>query len=336
MPGSSCRPFDVDRHAPRPPALRPVATMVAIASVLAVGTLLGACSVTQGSSDSSSTLSSASSDPTTPTTAPLSNEVAVAFPVVACSTSVVAGSGTGTGSGSTGTGGTGTGGSGSTTSTAPDSTTTPSTIVVRSPGWIPSILLAPIPTALVGKVEFYSDGTHTVLAPTGWTCTRTESTDGAPGLVVYPTASPDPPIAAPVAPGAEGVFATFDTTGHAAGIAAVCPFFTVPTWQQQEAKCSGTRPSGEQVSMPTPDVASVTDPAGVVGSLTGSGGQEPVTGTVIFPQITPAVTDGSSIDIATESCSLPQPTLCPTVLSDFDVREFPVPASSATSAYGSR
>jgi hypothetical protein len=281
-------------------------------------------------------VSSASSDPTTPTTAPLSNEVAVAFPVVACSTSVVGSGGYGYGYG---TGSSGTGGSGdaaSTTSTAPDSTTTPSTIVVRSPGWIPSILLAPIPTALVGKVEFYSDGTHTVLAPTGWTCTRTESTDGAPGLVVYPTASPDPPIATPVAPGAEGVFATFDTTGHAAGIAAVCPFFTVPTWQQQEARCSGTRPSGEQVSMPTPDVASVTDPAGVVGTLAGSGGQEPVTGTVIFPQITPAVTDGSSIDIATESCSLPQPTLCPTVLSDFDVREFPVPTSSAGSSYGSR
>ena len=57
--------------------------------------------------------------------------------------------------------------------------------------------------------------------------------------------------------------------------------------------------------MPTPDVASVTDPAGVVGSLEGSGGQIAVTGTVIFPQVAPAVTDGSSVDVAEESCSLP-------------------------------
>jgi hypothetical protein len=85
--------------------------------------------------------------------------------------------------------------------------------------------------------------------------------------------------------------------------------------------------------MPTPDVASVTDPAGVLGSLEASGGQSAVTGTVIFPQDEPAVTDGSSVDVAEESCSLPLSPLCPTVLSDFDVRQFPVP--NADSSYSS-
>jgi hypothetical protein len=110
----------------------------------------------------------------------------------------------------------------------------------------------------------------------------------------------------------------------------VCPFFTVPSWQQQEANCAPNKPTGEQSSMPTPDVASVTDPAGVVGSLESSGGPIAVTGTVVFPQVVPAVTDGSSVDVAEESCSLPDATLCPTVLSDFDVREFPVPGSDSS------
>jgi hypothetical protein len=49
---------------------------------------------------------------------------------------------------------------------------------------------------------------------------------------------------------------------------------------------------------------------------------------VIFPQVLPAVTYGSSVSVAEESCSLTDATLCPTVLSDFAVREFPVPSSN--------
>jgi hypothetical protein len=200
-------------------------------------------------------------------------------------------------------------------------------------GWKPSILLAPIPTALVGKVEFYSDSVHTLLGPTGWSCAQTQASDGAQGLAVYPSDNPNPPVDGAPAPGTEGIFATFDDTGNTAGIALVCPFFTVPSWQQQEANCAPAKPAGEQSSMPTPDVASVTDPAGVLGSLEASGGQSAVTGTVIFPQDEPAVTDGSSVDVAEESCSLPLSPLCPTVLSDFDVRQFPVP--NADSSYSS-
>jgi hypothetical protein len=184
---------------------------------------------------------------------PLNSEVAVAFPVAACATS--------------------------------------SDHPLESDGWLPTILLAPIPTGLVGKVEFYSDGFHTVLGPTGWICQQTVDIEGTiTGLTVYP-------------PG---------TADH----------------------CSGIPPNGQQTSLATPDVVSVTDPAGVAGSLEGSGGFHPVTGTVIFPQ-SKAVTYGSSVDIALESCSLTDSSLCPTILSDFDVREFPVPAANGYS-YGSR
>jgi hypothetical protein len=256
--------------------------------------IVGSTSTTQAPSDTSTPTSTAPSpSPSPSTTAPLDGEVAVAFPVVACSTS--------------------------TGSALPNS------------GWKPSVLLAPIPTALVGKIEFYSDGVHTLLGPTGWTCSQTQSNQGSGGLVIYPYGSPDPPVNGPPAAGTEGVFALFDNTGHAPGVALVCPFFTVPMWQQEEANCSGSKPPGEQSSMPTPDIATVSDPPGVVGTLEGSGGVHPVTGAVIFPQVVPAVTNGSSVNVAEASCSLSDSALCPTVLSDFEVREFPVQGYSSTS-----
>ncbi len=237
----------------------------------------------------STSTTSAPAASTTSTTAPLTGEVAVAFPVMAC--------------------------------TSADGTP------LSGRGWRPSILLAPIPTALVGKVEFYTDGTRTLVAPSGWTCTETTAPDGAADMAVLPSGNSSPPAGGSPAAGTEGVFATFDNTGNSAGVGLVCPFFTLPSWQQNEADCSQPKPPGEQTSMPTPDVASVSDPAGVLGSLAASGGLHAVTGAVIFPQVMPAVNDGASIDVAVESCSLTDTTLCPTVLSDFEVREFPLPSA---------
>lgn len=269
-----------------------------LASTFALGVALSACgtSLVSSAATTASPATIAPQSSTTTTSLP-AGEVAVAFPVVECTTATGASLGT--------------------------------------EGWKPGVLLAPIPTALVGKVEFYSDDVHTVLGPTAWACAQTQASDGGSGLVVYPSANPNPPVDGQPPPGTEGVFATFDTTATVAGISLVCPFFTVASWQQQEAKCPTSLPAGEQSSMPTPDVASVTDPAGVMGTLEGSGGTGAVTGTVVFPQVEPAVTDGSSVHVAEESCSLPDPTLCATVLSDFDVREFPVPTPDGAS-YGSR
>jgi hypothetical protein len=274
-------------------AFRPSALGAALC-LLAVGGVLAGCgsSLIGSATTTSPTPTGGAAAPTAPTatTSPLTGEVAVAFPVVACTTA----------------------------SGAP----------LGSSGWKPTIVLAPIPTALVGTVEFYSDGVHTVLGPNGWTCAQTPPIQGATGLVVYPPGVTDPSLFGNAPVGSEGVFATFAITDTPHGVALVCPFFTVPQWQQSEAHCNGTKPFGEQSTMPTPDVASVTDPAGVPGSLQGSGGDHPVTGAVIFPQVIPAVTDGSSVNIAVESCALTNTALCPTILTDFEVREFPEPIAT--------
>ncbi len=253
---------------------------------------------------------STSAAATSATTTPLNGEVAVAFPVVTCTTSV---------------GVTSVGVTSASTSTTNTSTTTKSTVPSGGQGWNPTILLAPIPTALVGKVEFYSDGAHTLLGPVGWICSVVQANQGAAGMAVYPPGNPNPPVDGSPPAGTEGVFAAFDSTGRAQGVARVCPFFAVAAWQLQVAHCSGTKPTGEEATMPTPDIASVTDPAGVIGSLESSGGVEPVTGAVIFPQVASAVSYGTAVNIAEVSCSLVDAALCATILSDFEVREFPVP-----------
>jgi hypothetical protein len=289
--------------------------------------LTGCGSTLLGTSTGVATTSTTSGS-TTSTTVPVNGEVAVAFPVVACTDPAYGG-----------------------------------VPIKSSSGWNPTILVAPVPTSLAGKVTFYTDGLHTLLGPSGWTCSQV--TPGASGqssspttttiigygastttttnpgdtsgqsaaiaargsttLAVYPPNDPVPPTSGAPMPGAEGIFATYATTGSPAGVQLVCPFFTIPSWQSQSAGCSTTKPAGELTNALTPDVTAVADPAGVVGSLAASGGQTTVSGVVLFPQIPSAVSYGSPVAVAAESCSLEAASLCATVLSDFEVREFPVP-----------
>ena len=300
-------------------------------SALLVGALVllpgcGSSGLLGPSASSSPTTTPSASGPTT--TVPINGEVAVAFPVVGC-----------------------------------DDPANGVTAPTFATGWKPTVLVAPIPTSLVGKVTFYSDGIHTVLGPKGWTCSvvapgppgaaaqagaadgtgiTTTSTPGSgpvgqnaamtvrggTTLAVYPSSDPVPPTQGPPAPGTDGVFATFATTAGNAGISLICPYVTLPGWQSQSAGCATTKPAGEVTSQPTPDITAVTDPRDVVGGLAGSGGQFAVTGVVIVPQDAQALQYGNTIRVAAESCALSDASICPTVLSDFQVREFPVPTAA--------
>jgi len=321
-----------------PAVIRPrrtVARRLSVLSVAGLGLLAGCGSSLLGATSSTGASSSSTAPGGSPsTTVPVNGEVAVAFPVVACIDPSYGGS-----------------------------------AIKASSGWRPSIIMAPVPTSLVGKVTFYTDGVHTLLAPSGWTCalvapnpagqgnqgstssppttsfngatTTTQAPSpstgptsgqyaaiGSPGsttLAVYPTNDPNPPTTGPPAPGTEGVFGTWASTGSSAGVDLVCPFFAIPTWQAQSAGCSTTKPTGELTNALTPDVTAVADPTGVVGSLAASGGQMVATGVVLFPQTPSAVSYGSAMAVDAESCVLSTSSLCPTVLSDFEVREFPVP-----------
>lgn len=294
-------------------------------AVAALSFLAAACGSSLFATTTGTETPVSTSTTTTTTSVPAVNGVAVGIPAAGCSAAIPTSDQASGGPQTAGTaandgGGEDDGGVGADQGGPSEPTTTD--------GWRPSFVLAPVPTALVSQVEFYSDGAHTVLAPSSWTCGTFSPADGETELVVYPDGDPDPPLTPTPPPGSQGVFAVFASTGEPQGVSLVCPFFTVPVWQEREAQCSSDHtPAGEQTTMATPDVAAVTDPSGVIGSLPGSGGQHSVQGVVIFPQVQPAVQHGDALAVAEVSCSLPTATLCPAILSDFEVREFPVPAT---------
>jgi hypothetical protein len=226
--------------------------------------------------------------------------------VVSCTTtSGVSGSGSGSASGS----GTGFPGAGSGTA------------------WRPTSLVAAVPASLVGKVALYSGGDASVLGPTGWTCSQLLAADGSSSIAVYPPGTPDPTTTSPTA-GASLVDVQFDYTGHVPGTDLVCPYFP-PADPSQYAGCQTTPPSGEVGTKLTPDIVSITDPVGVKGTLAGSGGSQAVRGALIVPHVQTG--SAASINVAQESCSLPsaQANLCPAILTDFEIRDFPAPPTTS-------
>jgi hypothetical protein len=199
------------------------------------------------------------------------------------------------------------------------------------PAWEPTKLAAAMPDASAGKLEFYSVGTErflgtleTLLGPRGWSCGQLTGADGAAEMAVYPPGSANPfSLEAPSepAPGEQLVEASFDYTGHIPGIDRACPYFPSVA-SASGAPCPSTVPTGEKVTRLTADVVAITDPPAVKGSLAGSGGRRSVTGLMIVPE-------GSnlpdSVGVAKISCSLRAASLCSTILSDFVVRQFPIP-----------
>lgn len=198
-----------------------------------------------------------------------------------------------------------------------------SAVTGTGPLWVPTKLAGAVPAAVANRLEYYSVGSETLLGPRGWTCNQLHATDGSAQMAVYPPGSPNPTsVAGRPGPGTQLVDATFDYTGHVPGIDLVCPYF--PSVATASEPCPSSVPTGEKVSQRTPDVVAITDPAGVKGALAGSGGRQAVTGLMIVPQA-PDVLGG--VNVAEISCSLKTTSLCPAILSDFVVRQFPVPTT---------
>jgi hypothetical protein len=146
-------------------------------------------------------------------------------------------------------------------------------------------------------------------------------------MAVYPPGKPNPTtVGGQPAAGSQIISATFDYTGHVPGVDLACPYFRAVASSSEP--CPRGLPAGELVHQLTPDVVTITDPAGVKGALAGSGGPNGVTGEMIVPQA-PNLPEG--VSIAEESCSLADSALCPSILEDFLVRQFPVPTNPPTS-----
>ncbi len=186
---------------------------------------------------------------------------------------------------------------------------------------IPARLSAAVTTRTAARLRFYSDGYIVVLAPSGWTCTGLEAADGGQSLSVFPTGESDPLGTVAVAAGAAAVTARFDYTGHGPGAALVCGLFPASVaarFADQTGGCTKV-PAREVIRHPSRDVATFLDPPGVSGSGEPSGGTNPASGAVLFPQLSP---EPGSVNVAKITCTAPKPlaALCPAILNDFVTR----------------
>ena len=210
------------------------------------------------------------------------------------------------------------------------SCTSTSGVASTGPLWVPTKLVAMLPRTSAAALEFYSVGTETLLGPRGWSCAQLAAADGSSEMAVYPPGVANPTEGAPPSVPTQVVYASFDYTGHLPGLDLVCAYFPSLASASQES-CPSTVPATEQTNQLTPDVVAITDPAGVKGNLTGSGGSWPVTGYAVAPQ-SAALAGGE--DVAMISCSLHTNSLrtnslCQSILGDFIIRDFPVPKPSS-------
>ena len=178
------------------------------------------------------------------------------------------------------------------------------------PSWIPTQLPANVPPSMKGKLDLYSTGAASVLAPAGWACSALDAADGGRSIDVTPPGqnSDEPPSLA------QSIDATFEYTGHGPGMDVVCPYFP-PTNPSTYAGCTTSPPAGETVQHLTPDIVLLNDPTGFGGS------KYAMTGVLIYPDGSSQPT--TSVNVSEERCTLATPKLCPTILGDFQVREFP-------------
>jgi hypothetical protein len=195
--------------------------------------------------------------------------------------------------------------------------------------WSPSKLTAQISTTAARSLDFYSADSETILAPRGWACSQENSTDGSSAIAAYPPGISNPLLSEAVSPGSHLVTARFDYTTHLPGFDLVCEYFrqesSTASTEFSSSQCTSSIPSGEQVSHVTTDIVSIFDPPGTKGNLQGSGGSDAVTGVAIWPQLS---NGGRAENVTEESCSLSNASLCPSILNDFLIRDFPVPSQS--------
>jgi hypothetical protein len=171
-----------------------------------------------------------------------------------------------------------------------------------------------------------------VLGPAGWACSALVAGDGGQSLAVYPPGKSDY-TSAPVPKGAQLIEVVGDYTGHIPGADLVCGLFphsAAASYASSGGETCPPKPGGEKDSTLTPDVVTFTDPPGVSGSGSGSGGSLTSVGAVVYPQLAYAADD--SVNVSVLSCTLPakNSALCRAIQGDFLVRNPPtyVPQAS--------
>ncbi len=181
--------------------------------------------------------------------------------------------------------------------------------------WHPQSLAATMSGTAAKRLNFYSNGFFTVLAPRGWACAGLVAADGGSSLSVYPVGA-KPANGATASATSPSVTITGEYTGHGPGALLVCVYF--PSSPAARFFGSGgpacpKLPAGTRVQLLTADIAEAREPSGA----------ETI---VLYPQ----VGSDASVNVTVARCALTprDKSLCAPIIADVIARHFP----SATAA----
>lgn len=174
-----------------------------------------------------------------------------------------------------------------------------------------------IPSALVGKVALYSDSSRSMaplIGPRGWSCSASIGVDGSAGLSIYPKGKGRPPkysSSGPITYPAKTQLISAQSTPACQlcvgeQVCGIFPHALVLAYPTQS--CGALSPVDEKrtfvVGSATAGYGTVlfTDPAGVKGTGTASGGDYPATGVLSYGSGGTSSSQGAE---ETLSCVLP-------------------------------
>ena len=175
-----------------------------------------------------------------------------------------------------------------------------------------------VAASLAGRVGVYGDGYDLVMGPAGWSCEAQIGADGSTSLRIW-------------SPGDVNAQVIAETNGGCYGCALILACSTFAAASEQYAidfgLCDAQRPPEEQVAAETAELIAFTDPPGVAGTGTGSGGTYDARGLVWYSN------DGDAAFASKVTCTLAPADgdLCGPVL-DFARALLPAPPPGSSPA----
>jgi hypothetical protein len=167
--------------------------------------------------------------------------------------------------------------------------------------YVPQRLTATLDAAQARKLEFFSNGRISVLAPRGWSCSALVAANGSEDLTVTPKpvdANSTKPITGP------SVQVGQDYTGHGPGAQTICPYFPSSPAASLAADTGGCPklPHGEVVHSVTPDLVTFRLPDGT-------------TGAALYPQVGQ---EGDGVTVTVVDCLVAKSAkgLCAPIIAD--------------------
>jgi hypothetical protein len=167
---------------------------------------------------------------------------------------------------------------------------------------LPSSAIVDVPPTLAKTMVVYSD-THSILmllAPKGWTCKASFGADGSGDMTILPAEETLP--SGKLAPPSSAQAITAGETGGSPVQAAfqACAFFPAAAQALEadlEQSCSS--PASESLDQISASAVAFEDPAGIVGTGSPSGGENPANGVITYSA-------DKGPGSYTSTCTLPQ------------------------------